>query len=68
MRTHADHYSEAGKVKTQLGAKTMAYDPMKARIFVDTADFGKTPEPTKEHPHPRSAPLPGTFHLLVYAP
>jgi hypothetical protein len=63
-----DHYSEAGKVKTELGAKTMAYDPKTARIFVDTAEFGKSPEPTKEHPHPRPAPIPGTFHLLVYAP
>lgn len=63
-----DHYSEAGKVKTEVGAKTMAYDPKTARIFVDTAEFGKSPEPTKERPHPRPAPIPGTFHLLVYAP
>ena len=63
-----DHYSEAGKVKTELGAKTMAYDPKTARIFVDTAEFGKSPEPTKERPHTRPAPIPGTFHLLVYAP
>jgi DNA-binding beta-propeller fold protein YncE len=63
-----DHYSEAGKVKTELGAKTMAYDPKTARIFVDTAEFGKSPEPTKERPHPRPVPIPGTFHLLVYTP
>ena len=63
-----DHYSEAGKVKTELGAKTMAYDSKTQRIFVDTAEFGKAPEPTKEHPHPRAAPIPGTFHVLVYAP
>jgi glucose dehydrogenase len=62
-----DHYSEAGKVKTEFGAKTMAYDPKTDRIFVDTAEFEKTPEPTKEHPHPRPVPIPGTFHLLVYA-
>jgi hypothetical protein len=62
-----DRYSEAGKVKTEFGAKTMAYDPKTERIFVDTAEFGKAPEPTKEHLHPRPAPVPGTFHLLVYA-
>ena len=62
-----DHYSEAGKVKTEFGAKTMAYDPRMDRIFVDTAEFGKAPEPTKEHPHARPTPVPGTFHLLVYA-
>jgi hypothetical protein len=39
-----DHYSEAGKVKTELGAKTMAYDPEKDHIFVDTAEFGKAAE------------------------
>jgi hypothetical protein len=61
-----DRYSEAGKVKTEFGAKTMAYDPKTERIFVDTAEFGKAPNPTKEQPHPRPAPVPGTFHLLVY--
>jgi hypothetical protein len=61
-----DRYSEAGKVKTEFGAKTMAYDPKTERIFVDTAEFGKAPNPTREQPHPRPAPVPGTFHLLVY--
>jgi uncharacterized protein YjiK len=63
-----DQYSEAGKVKTELGAKTMAYDPKTARIFVDTAEFRKAPENTKGSSPSRSAPIPGTFHLLVYAP
>ena len=62
-----EHYSEAGKVKTEFGAKTMGYDPKTDRIFVDTAEFGKVPEPTKEHPHPRPAAIPGTFHLLVFS-
>jgi DNA-binding beta-propeller fold protein YncE len=62
-----DHYSEVGKVKTELGAKTMAYDPKTERIFVDTAEFGTEPAPTQERPHPRPVPIPGTFHLLVYA-
>src|SRR6516164_4014301 len=62
-----DHYSEAGKVKTEFGAKTMAYDPETQRIFADTAEFEKAPEPTKENPHPRPRPVPGTFHVLVYA-
>lgn len=61
-----NQYSEAGKVKTEFGAKTMAYDPETGRIFVDTAKFEKAAEPTKDHPHPRPSPIPGTFHLLVY--
>ena len=62
-----DHYSEVGKVKTELGAKTMAYDPKTDRMFLDTADFGKVPEPTNERPHPRPMAVSGTFRLLVYA-
>jgi len=62
-----DHYSDAGKVKTEFGAKTMAYDSKSDRIFVDTAEFGKAPEPTKEHPHPRPSTVPGTFHVLLYS-
>lgn len=42
-----------------LAATTMNY-------HLDTADFGKPPAPTQERPHPRPAPVPGTFHLLVY--
>ena len=63
-----DQYGEAGKIKTEFGAKTMAYDPSTKRVFVDTADFEKAPAPTKENPHPRRSAIPGTFHLLVYEP
>jgi hypothetical protein len=63
-----DHFSEAGKIKTEFGAKTMAYDPATKRIFVDTADFEKPAAPTKENPHPRPRAIPGTFHVLVYVP
>lgn len=60
-----DQYSAAGQVKTELGAKTMEYDPKTGHIFVDTADF-KPGVPTAQRPHPNPAPVPGTFHLLVY--
>jgi len=63
-----DHFSEAGKIKTEFGAKTMAYDPATKRVFVDTADFEKPPAPTKENPHPRPRAIPGTFRVLVYEP
>jgi hypothetical protein len=62
-----DRYSESGKIKTEFCAKTMGFDPKTNRIFVDTAKFGPAPAATKEHPHPRPALIPGTFHLLVYA-
>jgi len=62
-----DQFSEVDKVKTERGAKTMGFDAKTGRIFVDTAEFGPAPAATKERPHPRPAPIPGTFHLLVYA-
>ncbi len=56
------------------GADADVYDPKSGsifvstrEIFVDTAEFGKAPEATAERPHPRPAPIPGTFHLLVYS-
>jgi YVTN family beta-propeller protein len=61
-----DKLSEAGKVTTEYGAKTMALDPKTENIFVTTADFGPAPAPTAEHPHPNRPPIPGTFRVLIY--
>jgi DNA-binding beta-propeller fold protein YncE len=61
-----DKFSTVEVVKTEVGAKTMALDPKTHRVFVDTTDFGAPPAPTPERPHPNPAPIPGTFHLLVY--
>ena len=62
-----DHFSEAGKIETEFGAKTMGFDSKTDQLFVDTANFEPAAAATKEHPHPRPTPIPGTFHLLVYA-
>ena len=62
-----DHFSEAGKIKTEFGAKTMGFDSQTNQLFVDTANFEPAAAATKEHPRPRPIPIPGTFHLLVYA-
>ncbi len=61
-----DHFSEAGKIKTEFGAKTMGFDSQTNQLFVDTANFEPAAAATKEHPRPRPIPIPGTFHLLVY--
>jgi DNA-binding beta-propeller fold protein YncE len=53
---------------TQRGARTMALDPATGRIFLATAEFGPPPPATPEQPHPRPAPLPDTFTVLVAAP
>jgi hypothetical protein len=46
----------------------MALEERTHRIYTVTADFGPTPAPTAEEPHPRPSLLPGSFTLLVLAP
>ena len=61
-----DQLAEVETVETEFGAKTMNIDPKTHNLFLVTADFGAPGPPTKKHPHPQRAPLPGTFRLLVY--
>jgi len=50
---------------TQRGARTMALDLEKHRVFSITADFAPAPPATAEQPHPRPAIVPGSVRLLV---
>jgi len=52
-------------VKTQRGARTMAYDSATDRVYLVTAQFGPAPAATAAMPHPRPAILPGSFMVLV---
>lgn len=52
-------------VTTQRGARTMALDLEKHRVFLVTADFSPPPAATAEQPHPRPAIVPGSVRLLV---
>jgi DNA-binding beta-propeller fold protein YncE len=52
-------------VKTQRGARTMAFDAANGRVYLVTAEFGPAPAATAEQPHPRPAVLPGSFSVLV---
>ena len=61
----AHKFSVTKNVPTQRGARTMALDPAKHRVFLVTAMFGPPPAPTAEQPHPRPAILPDSFVLLV---
>jgi DNA-binding beta-propeller fold protein YncE len=56
-----DKLSEAGQVKTEVGAKTMGYDPKTQNLITDTSDFGA---PTAKG---RPNPIPGTFRVLVFS-
>lgn len=60
-----DKFSVAESVPTKRGARTLALDTVKHRIFVVTADFGPPPAPTAAQPRPRPAILPDSFVVLV---
>jgi len=61
-----EKFSVVDTVKTEVGAKTMALDPMTHNLYLTTSDFGPAPAPTKEEPHPSPVGIPGTFRLLIY--
>jgi DNA-binding beta-propeller fold protein YncE len=60
----ADSFSDAGALKTQPSARTMAFDPKTKQIFLPAAEYDETPaaDPTKR---PRRSVKPGTFAILV---
>lgn len=52
-------------VTTQRGARTMALDLEKHRVFLVTADFSPPPAATAGQPHPRPSIVPGSVRLLL---
>jgi len=60
-----DKFSVAENVPTKRGARTMALDPVRQRIFLVTAEFGPPPAPTAGQTHPRPTILPDSFVVLV---
>lgn len=53
-------------VKTEVGARTITYDPKTHHVFLSTAQYGAAPAPTAENPNPRPSIVPGTFMILEY--
>jgi len=60
----ADAYEDAGAVKTQPSAKTMAFDPKTKKIFLPAAEYQETPasEPGRR---PQRSIKPGSFVVIV---
>jgi len=60
----ADVYEDAGAVKTQPSAKTLAFDPKTKKIFLPAAEYQETPatDPTKR---PTRSVKPGSFVVIV---
>lgn len=60
----ADVYEDAGAVKTQPSARTMAFDPKTKKIFLPAAEYQETP-PAQPGGRPTRTQKPGSFVVLV---
>ena len=60
----ADDYEDAGAVKTQPSARTMAFDPKTKKIFLSAAEYTETP-PAQPGGRPTRTMKPGSFVVLV---
>ena len=60
------HFVVEDNVATQLGARTMALDSARQRIYLVTAAYGPRPAPTADQPRPRPPVLPDSFTLLIF--
>jgi YVTN family beta-propeller protein len=60
----ADQYEDAGAIKTQPSAKTLAFDPKTKKIFLSAAEYLETPaaDPSQR---PQRRIKPGSFVVLV---
>ena len=60
----ADSYEDAGAVRTQPSAKTMAFDPKTKKVFLPAIEYQETLATEPGQPPQRSM-KPGTFAILV---
>src|SRR5689334_19347397 len=60
----ADDYEDDGPVKTQAGARTMAFDPKTHKIFLSTAEIIEAP-PATPGGRPQRSIKPDSFVVLV---
>ena len=60
----ADVYEDAGAVKTQPSAKTMAFDPKTKKIFLPAAEYTEGP-PAQPGGRPTRTMKPGSFVIVV---
>ena len=58
-------YTIAQTLPTQRGARTLALDSQRHRLYLVTAQYGAAPASKTERPHPRPPILPDTMTVLV---
>jgi len=63
-RKSGDQYEDAGAVKTQVSARTMAFDPKTKKIFLSAAEYVETPA-TPPATRPQRSIKPGSFVVVV---
>ena len=63
-----DEYRVIATVTTQVGARTMALDPVTHKIYLAAAQFGPPPAATDERPNPHATVVPDTFVILIAQP
>ena len=57
-----DHYTVVQTLPTERGARTLAVDPVRHKLYLASAKFEAPPAGTKQRPKM----VPGSFKLLVY--
>ena len=60
-----EKYTLLERVKTQIGARTMAGDRKTGRAYLSVAEFGPRPEAAPGKSQPRAPMVPGSFSVLV---
>jgi len=60
-----DDYVVETQIKTEHGARTMAFDSITQTAYLPLAKFGPPPAPTADRPHPYPSIVSGTLKLLV---
>jgi DNA-binding beta-propeller fold protein YncE len=59
-----DQYTVVANVDTQLGARTMTYDPKTKHVFTETASYAPAAAPTADNPRPRPTLVPNSFVVI----
>lgn len=64
----ADQFTVLGNIPTEVGARTMALDPVSGRIYLVTADYAINEKADPADARHRYTVLPGTVHMLFLDP
>jgi YVTN family beta-propeller protein len=58
-------YAVIETIKTQPSGRTITLDPKTHKIYIPAAEYGPTPKPTAQQPHPRPVAKASSFRVLI---